>query len=86
MTSPWKLLEMHCGDKDQMVIAAPYMKEEALSRLLDLVPDTSSIICVTRWSPNDIVAGVSDIACRRVVTERGGMFRLHSSLHAKYYR
>ena len=86
MTIPWEMLETHCRGKYQMVIAAPYIKEEALGLLLDLVPDASTIICVTRWSPNDILAGASDIVCRRLVIERGGKFRLHSNLHAKYYR
>lgn len=86
MTRPWELLEMHCRGQDQMVIAAPYIKEKALGRLLDLVPNASSITCVTRWSPKDVLAGASDIVCRRVITERGGTFRLHNRLHAKYYR
>ena len=86
MTTPWELLEAHCKGKDQLVIVAPYVKEEALGRLLDLVPASASITCVTRWNPNDIVVGASDVICYRIVTERGGTFRLHSSLHAKYYR
>ena len=30
--------------------------------------------------------GTSDIECRNIVISRGGSFRLHNSLHAKYYR
>ena len=86
MSTPWELLETHCRDKGQLVIAAPYIKGEALSRLLALVPDAASITCVTRWTPNDIMVGASDLVCRRLVTERGGRFRLHSRLHGKYYR
>ena len=42
--------------------------------------------CVTRWLPGDIAMGVSDVAVRQLILDRGGVFRLHPSLHAKYYR
>lgn len=32
------------------------------------------------------MVGASDIECRTIVNDRGGSFRLHPSLHAKYYR
>ena len=86
METPWQLLETHCGGARKLVIAAPYIKKQALLRLLAVVSNVASITCVTRWSPNDIVVGASDLACRGLITERGGKFKLHSSLHAKYYR
>ena len=45
-----------------------------------------SLICVTRWNPSDLAAGASDAAVRDLVISRGGAFRLHPALHAKYYR
>ena len=42
--------------------------------------------CFTRWTPLDIQVGASDIACRTLIKNRGGSFRLHNQLHAKYYR
>ena len=68
------------------MVAAPYIKVEALDRLLTVISTAASITCVTRWGPNDIAVGASDLACRCIVAERGGIFRLNPSLHAKYYR
>lgn len=86
METPWQLLARHCGGARKLVIAAPYIKEEALSLLLAVASSAASITCVTRWVPNDIVVGASDLSCRNVVADRGGRFLLHTSLHAKYYR
>ena len=86
MTSPWEVLRGICYEANEVVIAAPYIKIDALQRVLALVPYTASITCVTRWSTNDIRSGASDVECRPFVVERGGAFRLHPSLHAKYYR
>ncbi len=86
MTTPWEILRELCYDADEVVIAAPYIKIDALQRVLALVPETALTTCVTRWSPDDIRAGASDIGCRPMVVQRGGTFRLHPSLHAKYYR
>lgn len=83
---PWDLVLRSCRGARQVVLAAPYMKTGALTRVLGEVNSRASITCVTRWTPQDIASGVSDIACRPFVLERGGSFRLHARLHAKYYR
>ncbi len=75
-----------CAGASELVIAAPYIKAEALTRILEEVNPTAPLTCVTRWHPQDIAAGVSDTSCRVIVLRRGGSFRLHPSLHAKYYR
>ena len=69
-----------------MLITAPYIKAAALRLLLDALPPSASLECVTRWTPMDVRMGTSDIECREIVLSRGGSFRLHNSLHAKYYR
>lgn len=74
-----------CSDAQHLIIAAPYIKANALARVLNSISPTASLICVTRWNPHDLAAGVSDTECRALVIERGGSFRLHPSLHAKYY-
>ena len=80
-----KLLQ-NCSSAKSLFIAAPYIKRDALAKVLKATKAIDSIVCVTRWRPNDIVVGASDVGCRILVTERGGSFRLHPSLHAKYYR
>ena len=83
---PWETLRELCYGASEIVIAAPYIKIDALKRLLTLVPTDAPIACVTRWNPNDVRAGASDVECRPLILERGGAFRLHPNLHAKYYR
>lgn len=86
MTSPWELVAANGEHSTTIVIAAPYIKEDSLRRLLDISSAVLSLTCVTRWSPSDLRAGVSDASVREVVIERGGTFLLHPTLHAKYYR
>ena len=79
-------LHILCSNAKHLFLAAPYIKVDALREILANVRSGSSVICVTRWNPQDITHGASDTECRTVVSERGGSFRLHPSLHAKYYR
>ena len=86
MTSPWDVVISHATDAGHAVLAAPYIKEDSLRRLLEAAPRIVSLTCVTRWSPYDLAAGASDAAVRGLVLNRGGSFLLHPTLHAKYYR
>ena len=83
---PWDLLEAYAVDSQDVFVAAPYIKQETLGRLLGLVNLDAKLICVSRWRRREIASGVSDLECREFVVERGGEFRLHQSLHAKYYQ
>ena len=80
------LLSQFCSDAQDIILAAPYIKADALTRMLTDVSPAASLICITRWNFHDLAVGASDIECRTIITERGGSFRLHPSLHAKYYR
>ncbi len=86
MTSPWELVTSKAVDSTTVVIASPYIKEDSLQRLLDISSQVLSLTCVTRWSPTDLRAGVSDASAREIIVKRGGSFLLHPALHAKYYR
>ena len=83
---PGDVLSRLCAGAQQLVVATPYIKADALVRVLADVSPTATLICVTRWNPHDLAVGASDTECRTIVSERGGSFRLHPSLHAKYYR
>ncbi len=83
---PGDVLIQLCDGADQLLIVAPYIKADALSKVLAVVNAEASLICVTRWDPHDITVGASDVECRSLVIDSGGSFRLHSSLHAKFYR
>lgn len=75
-----------CSNAKHLFLAAPYIKVDALKEILANVGSCCSVICVTRWNPQDLVLGVSDTECRTIINALGGSFRLHPSLHAKYYR
>ena len=86
MTLPWDSLVELVPEASELVLFAPYIKEKTLSDLLSLARSANSLTCVTRWLPSDIAIGISDVSVRQVILERGGDFRLHPNLHAKYYR
>ena len=75
-----------CREAKDIIIVAPYIKADALLRILSDIDADVSLVCVTRWQVQDIVLGASDIESRTILQEFGGIFRLHPSLHAKYYR
>ena len=83
---PWEVLEQNAAGAKEVFLAAPYVKRDTLSWLLGLIDGSDGLTCVSRWRRSDVVAGVSDLGCREIIMERGGDFRLHQSLHAKYYR
>ena len=84
--NPGSLLTRLCSNAQSLVVAAPYIKADALARVLAEINPVASLICVTRWEPHDIAVGASDVECRGLVIGSGGSFRLHPSLHAKFYR
>ena len=75
-----------CSNAQEVVIVAPYIKEQPLTLVLNSIAPDASITCVSRWTPQDIQAGTTDLACRPLVLARNGTFLLHNRLHAKYYR
>ena len=83
---PGDTLLRYCNGAQHLFIVAPYLKAEALKTVLDAMDNIVSLICVTRWDPHDIAVGVSDTECRTIVKGHGGSFKLHPTLHAKYYR
>lgn len=83
---PGNILLGICSNARRLVIAAPYIKMDALSTVLNDARSITSLVCITRWRPEDLLVGASDAGCRALVIKQGGSFRLHPSLHAKYYR
>lgn len=84
--TPWKAVLSICSEATEVVLVAPYIKTDALSKVLEKIQDEASLKCVTRWTPLDIQMGASDLECRTIVNTQGGSFRLCNRLHAKYYR
>lgn len=70
----------------EVVIAAPYLKRDALQIILDALAPTATLRCVSRWRVEDFNSGASDIECFDKIIQQGGVFYLHGRLHAKYFR
>ena len=83
---PGDLLLQACSGAKSLFIVAPYIKADALAKVLNYIRPDASLTCITRWHPNDLIQGSSDVECRELIVERGGSFQLHPFLHAKYYQ
>ena len=81
----WDLVEAYAIDFVEVIFAAPYIKRETLGRSLNIVNRNVKLICLSRWRRREIASGATDRACRELLVERGGEFRLHQCLHAKYF-
>lgn len=73
--------------REELIIAAPFLKLASLSRLLERVEKSVALTIVTRWHADEIHCGVSDIEVYELVARRGNFrFLLRQNIHAKYYR
>lgn len=81
-------LEELCNHaRHEVLLAAPFIKLNTFDRLLKSIDQNIKVRCVTRWHPDEIVAGVSDLDVWLLVKERPHTtLWLRSDLHAKYYR
>lgn len=86
--TPGDCLEQLCRSTTQILwLVAPFIKEATLKRLFEQVDPEVRVNCVTRWRPDEIVAGVSDLEVWLLIRERpNSALWLRSDLHAKYYR
>ena len=82
------VVELMRSATDNVLIVAPYIKAGALRKIISVIPDTvSSLKCVTRWLPEDIVSGACDLEIFDLITDRQGWdLYVYPHLHAKYYR
>ena len=70
--------------KQEIIVLSAFLKENALEWLFDN-SDVRKISVVSRWSPNDLVTGVSDSSCYKFCRQNGIRFGIASGLHAKVY-
>ena len=78
-----RLLEEASG---HVILIAPFIKKDALGKLLNHIELTVSVTIVTRWLPDEVAAGVSDTSILDFAEERGN-FRIlvNRWVHAKVY-
>jgi hypothetical protein len=83
----WKA-ELHAcaqaGD-GRVTIVSPFVKEAALTGLLDCVATEHDVRLITRFNLRDVAAGASDLGALRRVLHRGGRVRGVRGLHSKVY-
>lgn len=81
-------LERLCSEgKGEILLVAPFIKTAVLNRLLLKISDNVKICCITRWRPEEILCGVSDLEVWHLIKERkNAILLLRPDLHAKYYR
>lgn len=73
--------------QDEVLLAAPFIKASTLKFLLKAIPSHVPLRCITRWKPEEIIAGVSDLEVWNLMKERShSSLWLRADLHAKYYR
>lgn len=70
----------------ELIIIAPFIKINALQHILGGITN-QKIICVTRWLPDDIISGVSDLEVYEYLSNNeNATIYINDALHAKYFR
>ena len=71
----------------EILLVAPFIKKATLQRLLNIIPEAITLHCITRWKPEEIASGVSDLEIWYLLKDSPNFsLALHYDLHAKYYR
>lgn len=68
-----------------LVVVAPFIKAPQLDGLLASVPEGVRVQVTTRWRPEEIANGVSDLEALEVCRRHGAELRLVDRLHAKLF-
>lgn len=68
-----------------VLIVAPFIRSEALARLLDGIPSGTETIIVTRWRIADLLAGASDLGVYELAEAKRIPLYLRPDLHAKLF-
>lgn len=72
--------------KERIILCAPFVKESVLRTILATIPPSLPLKVVTRWRPDEVAAGVSDLEVFDVLCERdNAVLLLLDDLHAKLY-
>ena len=73
--------------REQAILVAPFIKSSVSERLLHALAPEVAVTIYTRWRPEEVAAGVSDLEVfDQVCLRRNTELRLCDALHAKLYR
>lgn len=83
-----RVLELCRQASGDVVVAAPFVKDHALARLLEALPESvTGFTCITRWFPEEVASGVSDLEVfDRLASRPRSKLLLLPTLHAKFFR
>lgn len=80
------LLEHVAAAREELILVAPFIKRTVLQTLLDHAGAKVAVTVATRWRPEEVAAGVSDLEVLDIVQARvGAKLVLVDNLHAKLY-
>lgn len=68
-----------------LLLVAPFIKHAQLRAVLECVRGGVRTVVVTRWRPDEVAAGVSDLEVFDVCQDAGTELRLLDRLHAKLF-
>lgn len=82
-----ELVDMFSKAESEILIVAPFIKLPVLERIICSISPEIPVHCITRWRPDEIVNGISDMGIWPLLKKRKRFrLQLHYNLHAKYYR
>lgn len=74
------------GASSRVILCSPFIKARVFAIILGAVPTGVPVRVVTRWRPDEIAAGLSDLEVFDIAKERAStQLNLLHSLHAKLY-
>lgn len=79
------VLELLAAARRDALIVAPFIRSDALGRLLDTLAAGVDATIVTRWRPLDLLAGASDLGVLDVAAGKPAQLLLRNDLHAKLF-
>jgi hypothetical protein len=86
MTLGDKLVHIAAKCHKRATLVAPFIKTHALTAILGSLRPSVTLVVYTRWRPEEVVAGVSDLAVFDLLQRRSlATLRLCDTLHAKLY-
>ena len=81
------ILKLLDDAQSEVILVAPFMKAAVVAKIVNAIAVNVQIVCITRWRPHEIKAGVNDLEIWDVLQARkNAKLLLISTLHAKYYR
>ncbi|MGL6344182.1 MAG: phospholipase D family protein [Waterburya sp.] len=82
-----KLSKLCAEAHNEVLLVAPFIKVAVLEKLLNEISSNVPLRCITRWFPEEIIAGISDLEVWNLIQQRPNYsLWLRPDLHAKYYR